>query len=853
MTFGGQHDTHINTGEEYPTITLKQLFSFDPTHNQKSRGWAIIPSSYHEYDGRKHERQRENGSFVALCGDIDKGDHAIEDVEEAVRSFVGDASWLIYASAHCRPGNRRWRIVVPLAEETDFEFWHDAQLAFFEHMEGRGLPMDGALARAGQPVYLPNVPTKHEASGVTLRADDGSPLYFERKSHVSDSGGLALDHSTLASGIHRIREKRRVDEEERARIREEGLSRRKRRPITQGDDGSLIEAFNRDNSVEAMLDRYGYQQDPRSPVDWRSRYQQGETYATRAIENGKWISLSTSDADVGVGERCQAGCFGDAYDLFAHYEHGGDHKSAFRALAEERRSTEYWRDEAAPDPDPIAEQASEPTHASEAEIVQPVDLWARYDAPALPKGLLPDEIEEIAFRQGEVMGVDPAGMAMAMLAVCAASITDEICVQVKAYEAGWRESARLWIGMIGPPSRKKSPIMRFAMRPLARTDSVLMRAYMQKKDEYDLLTPTEKKKAQKPVMKRHVVSDATIETLQEILQSSTGGIISEQDELSGWFGGMDKYANGKGQVDRAFYLKAYNGGRYTVDRVSRGSKLIPNLSMSLIGGIQPDPLRKIMGETVDDGLVQRLLPVILAPAGTGKDIPNRDVEEQYSRLIERLLAMKPETKTLSQYESERAIPMKFAPEAKVIRERLAEEHLDLERALEFNSPKLASHFGKYDGIFARLCVVWHCIEHSSGLHPAREISGATAQKVADFMEQFIRPSAIAFYVGMLRYSDGHDELQTIASFIVANKLEMVVPRDVSKASPTLKSYDADDIRRLFERLENFGWLEQAPPKPKSNKPCWIVNPAVHALYAERGQQEAERRERARKALLSTLK
>lgn len=260
-----------------------------------------------------------------------------------------------------------------------------------------------------------------------------------------------------------------------------------------------------------------------------------------------------------------------------------------------------------------------------------------------------------------------------------------------------------------------------------------------------------------------------------------------------------------------------------------------------------------MGETVDDGLVQRLIPVILAPAGTGKDIPNKDVEDRYARLIEKLLSLKPETQRLSQYDSERTLPMKFADEAKVIRERLAQEHLDLERALEFNSPKLSSHFGKYDGIFARLCVVWHCIENCAGLHPPREISGQTAQRVADFMERFIRPSAIAFYVGMLRYSDGHDELQSIASYIVANGLQLVVPRDVSKVSSNLKSYDADDIRRLFERLENFGWLEQAPPKPKSNKPSWRVNPAVHVLYAERGQQEAERREKAKKALMNALK
>ena len=864
MTFAGQHDTHKSTGEEYRTATLRQMFEFEPTHASKGRGWAIIPSAYHEYDGRNHARQRESGEFTALCGDIDKGDNPLAAVRTAVEAIARGSAWLIYSSAHSRPGNRRWRIMLPLAHPVPFEDWHDAQIAFFEHMEERGLQMDVALARAGQPVYLPNVPDKHEGSGTVLRGEDGAPLYFQRQHSDMDRPGFSLQSDLIADRIRVLREKRRVDEAERQRIQREGVAKRKRRPISRGNDESLIDAFNRDNSLADLFSHYGYKQSPVSSIDWRSPFQQGDTYATRIVE-GKWISLSTSDVDAGLGEACAAGCFGDAYDLFVHFEHAGSHQDAFRALGfQAQASAPPFQDRPPPndgdgvDPHPSEEaEASNPKAGAQgfASDVEPIDLWARYEPPKLQRGLLPEAVDEIAFRMADIMGVDPAGLAMAILAVCGAAITDDICVQVKTYESGWRESARLWVGMIGPPSRKKSPIMKFAMRPLAKADSVLMSAYMIEKEDYDLLTPKERKSATKPKMKRYVVSDATIETLQEILQGSTGGVISEQDELSGWFGSMDKYANGKGQqADRAFYLKAFNGGRYTVDRIARGSKLIPNLSMSMVGGIQPDPIRKIMAETVDDGLIQRLIPIILAPANTGKDIPSFEIEQKYARLIEHLLTMKPEREAVSKYDMDapRKRALRFSPEAKAVREQLEREHLDLVRALEFNSPKLASHFGKYDAIFARLCVIWHCVNNLQGIHPPREIAASTAEKVAKFMTDFIRPSAIAFYVGMLRFSDGHDELQTIASFIVARGFTEVVPRDVSKASQTLKSYDADEIRRLFERLENFGWLEPAPSRPKSSKPCWRVNPAVHRLYAERGRQEADRRERSQKALQSAL-
>jgi hypothetical protein len=73
--------------------------------------------------------------------------------------------------------------------------------------------------------------------------------------------------------------------------------------------------------------------------------------------------------------------------------------------------------------------------------VRPVDLWAQFEPPPLPRGLLPKVIEELALEQGRLMGVDPAGLALAALTVCAAAIPDQIKLQPKRYDDNWQESA----------------------------------------------------------------------------------------------------------------------------------------------------------------------------------------------------------------------------------------------------------------------------------------------------------------------------------------------------------------------------------------------------------------------------
>jgi hypothetical protein len=464
---------------------------------------------------------------------------------------------------------------------------------------------------------------------------------------------------------------------------------------------------------------------------------------------------------------------------------------------------------------------------------EPINLWGHFDPPSLPLGLLPRVIEQFAIEESELMGADCGGLALGALAVCAAALPDHTMLQVKKHDPNWLEAARLWVGLIGNPSTKKTPIILRAAKPLKRLDADMWRDYLVAKEAYESLSGEERRLAPRPRQTRLRIEDTTIEAAQEVLKDSPDGVLCLQDELSGWFGAMDKYAGHRGAAkDRGFWLQAFHGGPYAINRITRGAGLIENLSVSLLGGIQPDPMRKVAADTVDDGLLQRLIPIVLRRGSLGKDLPAAHAAgRHYDELIEQLHHRTPPP-----------APFAFTDEALAIRAELEQKHLDL-MACEATNKKLAAHIGKYDGLFARLCLLWHCIEETAG-----PISEDTARRVADFLQYFLLPHACSFYMGMLGLSDDHDRLTAVAGYILAHKLNRITNRDVQRGDRTMRGLERQDIDGIFQQLDALGWISQTIG-PRSNSPAhWIVNPAVHQLFSQRAEREGAERIKQRTML-----
>ena len=455
---------------------------------------------------------------------------------------------------------------------------------------------------------------------------------------------------------------------------------------------------------------------------------------------------------------------------------------------------------------------------------------------------------------GDQMGADPAGLAMAALCTCAAAIPDRIKLKVKRHDT-WYERARIWVALVGSPSTKKSPILNAASAPIRAIDHRMVEQWKKEVAIFFALPKAARLDKAPPPQKRVRIEDTTIEAAQQVLEGSPDGILCYQDELSGFFGAMDKYNGGKGSsADRAFWLKAFNGGEYALNRVGRGVVLIPNLSVCLLGGIQPDPIRKLAADSQDDGLLQRLFPIVLKHATLGKDEPKPNVARAYADIVDALHRL--ERPGFFGIED-----LTFEDGAQEIRFELEAKHLALQ-STEVVSPKLASHIGKYDGLFARLCIIWHCVEHVTSALGVAElgqqvelssvVTTSIARRVADFLHGFLLPHAVAFYGGILGLSDDHDRLAAIAGHILTQKLQKVTHRDVQRGNRAMRAIRDVDIRPLLEQLAALGWLVRVDAPRPSSQAHWLVNNAVHTKFADRAKTEAARRDQARKTIAAVL-
>lgn len=290
---------------------------------------------------------KANGGFVLLAWDIDKGNQSVTRIEELSREFWGNNIGMLFTTASAMPDDMRWRILVPTAQALSLEQWVETQQAFDMFLTANNVELDDTARSPNQLVGLPNVPEKILKQDGTVRADgrypagtydpitgqdlSDTPIVFECR-----VWGVSLYAEDSASDTCR-RWLEQARTEQAAGIAASHAARVaraiKREAMRTSPGLDAIGLFNSTHDIEDVLLECGYEQSLYDPTCWRSPLQTTGSYATKVFPDGRWVSLSGSDAAAGVGKESKGGNrSGDAFDIHAHFRKGGNFNLAVAEL-----------------------------------------------------------------------------------------------------------------------------------------------------------------------------------------------------------------------------------------------------------------------------------------------------------------------------------------------------------------------------------------------------------------------------------------------------------------------------------------------------------------------------------------
>jgi Protein of unknown function (DUF3987) len=501
---------------------------------------------------------------------------------------------------------------------------------------------------------------------------------------------------------------------------------------------------------------------------------------------------------------------------------------------------------------------------------EPVDILAdtANSAPILTADHVPAALWSYIRDNAHRMGVATSSVALAAIVACASAISDDWHIQPKQRDTEWIEQARLWGAIVGPPSVLKSPVIAAATAPVVALNMAGHAAWVTAMTDYKIAYKAWKAavrnddtlvQPEAPRKARYLVESVTIEALQEVLRDDPEGkqyaplgkVLARQDELSEFLANMDKYSQSGGS-DRGAWLRAYNGGPFVVDRIGRGSFVTKSWSSCLLGGIQPQPIQAIAGKADNDGMIQRFMFDVPAASGGGVDrTPDYAARDLYRDLFPALAALRP-ARTGNAYDRYEVVDLHVT--AHPVREDINALAMAM-AAMPDASPRLQSAFGKWPGLFARLCLTFHLIEIAAARAqgdlgpPPQAISLTTARTVQAYMRGILAPmllraDALMFSTKMASHADW------IAGYILAHKLDRITARQIAKHYHPLRApEERRTLDETMESLDRVGWVMAEPPSNPSKPPtAWLVNPRVHLAFKLRAEAERRRRAEVKEAI-----
>ena len=410
---------------------------------------------------------------------------------------------------------------------------------------------------------------------------------------------------------------------------------------------------------------------------------------------------------------------------------------------------------------------------------------------------------------------------------------------------GWEEPPIIWSVCIGLPSMNKSPGIDAALIPYRRAAEPLRAEALKEREAWDQKAdvakiagaiwkdqvrsalaegksappkPKEADVGNRPHVPRHVVNDGTIEKLGAIVAAQPRGTLQMRDELSGWLEGMNRYSSSS---DRPFWLEAYGGRDFTVERMGRDPLTVDRLSIGVLGGIQPDRLRRFLLKSDDDGLLARFMPFWPNPAPIKRPCEFTD-ETLIDAILSKLLSL-----DFTQ-DDNGPCPL-YVPFDDSARDLMDDLRLAVREWEQDAEGLLLSFIGKMPGLAARLSLIFALLDWAaSNADCPREIGVEHFGRAAHFVEAYALPMARRAYAEGSQPKDEKAAAQII-KLIRESGWREFTSRDVLRAQRKGigRSPDVDPALRLLEDADCI-LQKSVSVSPNGGRPAkqFVVNPAI---------------------------
>jgi DNA polymerase I-like protein with 3'-5' exonuclease and polymerase domains len=448
----------------------------------------------------------------------------------------------------------------------------------------------------------------------------------------------------------------------------------------------------------------------------------------------------------------------------------------------------------------------------------PLPEWVPF-----PVDCLPDPWAEFTRQGAKSLKCDPAYVALPIISVLAGAIGNTRRVHVGA---DWFEPAVWWSCIVGVSGSQKSPAAELSVNLVMDRQKKLMAEYRDELKQYRAEVAALPKGGrgrdegggdgpEKPVPKRVLVSDVTIEKLAGILDDNRRGLLAYRDELAGWVGSFQRYKGKAGGTDEPNWLSVHGAKAIIYDRKTgeKTSVYVPHAAVSVTGGIQPKVLARLLGqEFFDSGLIARVM--LACPPRVAKQWSETAIDPKVkaaaATTLDALYALSAE---VDDDDDPRPVVVEMSPEA---RRRFARFVNAWGRRQFHADEELSAALSKLEGMAARFALIHHVTGRAAALEDTDPIGVESVEAGIRVVEWAAYETERVYQ--MLRETEEERRVRALVELIDRHG-GRITPGEL-KATNRTKYQTADDAKAALEPLVGYGvgvW-EDAPAGETGGRP-----------------------------------